>query len=55
MSGPDRKRTKTALSKMMRRSYLTTNQKLLETVKITEPFYDFQGFFLCNRSRVQSD
>ena len=38
ISGPDRKRTKTALSKMMRRSYLTTNQKLLETVKITEPF-----------------
>ena len=31
---------------MMRTSYLTTNQKLLETVKITEPFYDFQGFFL---------
>ena len=42
---PTENELKTALSKMMRRSYLTTNQKLLETVKITEPFEDFQEFF----------
>ena len=35
---PTENELKTALSKMMRRSYLTTNQKLLETVNITEPF-----------------
>ena len=29
---------------MIRRSYLTTNQKLLETVKITEPFKTFKDF-----------
>ena len=29
----------------MRRSYLLIYQKLLETVKITEPFQDFPGTF----------
>ena len=30
----------------MCRSYLIIYQKLLETVKITDPFSDYQGFFL---------
>ena len=29
----------------MRRGYLIIYQKLLETAKIKEPFYNFQGFF----------
>ena len=29
----------------MRRGYLIIYQKLLETVKIKEPFYDFQALF----------
>ena len=36
---------KTALSKIMRQSYLIIYQKLLETVKITEPFKTFKEFF----------
>ena len=39
--------------KELRRSYLIIYEKLLETVKITEPFQDFQGIFV--RNRVQSD
>ena len=38
----------------MRRSYLTIYQKLLETVKITEPFKDFQGIFYVTEYRVIS-
>ena len=38
----------------MRRSYLTTYQKLSEIVKITEPFQDFQGIFYVIDYRVIS-
>ena len=38
-------RLKTALSKIMRRSYLIIYQKLLETVKITELFKTLKEFF----------
>ena len=38
----------------MRRSYLIIYQKLLETVKITEPFWDFQEIFYVTEYRVIS-